>query len=171
MSAEPLTEETLFWTESLAGDLLGFLTMRVKCSETAAELTHDTYLGLKQIVEQNPPDNLRAMAFRIAINLAIDYQRKTTVRNRHAANEDFDVVTASVSCPTSQPDKILMGQERLKTLQKALNELPAITRTVFLLHGSEGLTYAEIALQLGISKSLVNKLLAQAMRYCAEQLD
>ena len=111
------------------------------------------------------------MAFRIAVNLAIDYQRKTTVRNRHAANEDFESITESVSCPTSQPDKILIGQERLKTLQKALNELPAITRTVFLLHGSEGLTYSEIALQLGISKSLVNKLLTQAMRYCAEQLD
>ena len=128
-------------------------------------------MGLKQVVEQNPPDNLRAMAFRIAVNLAIDYQRKTTVRNRHAANEDFESITESVSCPTSQPDKILIGQERLKTLQKALNELPAITRTVFLLHGSEGLTYSEIALQLGISKSLVNKLLTQAMRYCADQLD
>ena len=171
MSAEPLTDKTLFWTESLAGELRGFLTMRVKCSEAAAELTHDTYLGLKQVVEQNPPDNLRAMAFRIAVNLAIDYQRKTTVRNRHAANEDFESITESVSCPTSQPDKILIGQERLKTLQKALNELPAITRTVFMLHGSEGLTYSEIAQQLGISKSLVNKLLAQAMRYCAEQLD
>jgi RNA polymerase sigma factor (sigma-70 family) len=171
MSAEPLTDKNLFWTESLAGELRGFLTMRVKCSEAAAELTHDTYLGLKQVVEQNPPDNLRAMAFRIAVNLAIDYQRKTTVRNRHAANEDFESITEYAFCPTSQPDKILIGQERLKTLQKALNELPAITRTVFLLHGSEGLTYSEIALQLGISKSLVNKLLAQAMHYCAEQLD
>lgn len=171
MSAEPLTETALFWTESLAGELRSFLTIRVKCSETAAELTHDTYLGLKQIIEQNPPDNLRAMAFRIAINLAIDYQRKTTVRNRHAANEDFDTLTEAVSCRTSQPDKILIGQERLKTLKTALDELPAITRTVFLLHGSEGLTYSEIALQLGISKSLVNKLLAQAMRHCAEKLD
>ena len=45
MSAEPLTDKNLFWTESLAGELRGFLTMRVKCSEAAAELTHDTYFG------------------------------------------------------------------------------------------------------------------------------
>lgn len=171
MSAEPLTNQALFWTETLASELHGFLTKRLKCSETAAELTHDTYLGLKQIVEQNPPDNLRAMAFRIAINLALDFQRKSTVRNRHATNEDFDSITESVACPTAQPDQILIGQERLKALRIALDELPVMTRTVFLLHGSEGLTYSEIALQLGISKSQVNKLLAQAMRYCAEQLD
>lgn len=170
MSAQSLSDSTAFWTESLADELLRFLTGRLRCPETAAELTHDTYLGLRQIVENNPPDNARAMAFRIAINLAIDHQRKTIVRDRHAATDDFDTIAGSVPSAAAQPEQILIARERLSLLKSALNELPTKTRTVFLLHGAEGLTYSEIALRLGISKSLVNKLLAEAMRHCSRQL-
>lgn len=170
MSAQPYAEVSAFWTESLADELLRFFTGRLKCPDTAAELTHDTYLGLQQSISRNPPENIRAMAFRIAVNLAIDHQRKTIVRDRHAASDDFDTIADTVPSAAAQPEQILIARERLATLKSALNELPTTTRTVFLLHGSEGLTYSEIAQRLGISKSLVNKLLAEAMRHCSRQL-
>lgn len=170
MSAQPLIDPPAFWSPSLAEELLRFLTGRLKCADTAAELTHDTYLGLRQIVEHNPPDNPRAMAFRIAINLAIDHQRKTIVRDHHAVSEDFDTIAESVPSAAAQPEQILIARERLATLKSALDQLPATTRTVFLMHGVDGLTYSEIAQRLSISKSLVNKLLAEAMRHCSRQL-
>ncbi|ANE53774.1 hypothetical protein AYM39_00310 [Methylomonas sp. DH-1] len=110
------------------------------------------------------------MAFRIAVNLAIDHQRKTIVRDRHSATDDFDTIADTVASAAAQPEQILMARERLSRLNSALNSLPATTRTVFLLHGSEGLTYSEIAERLGISKSQVNKLLAEAMRHCSQQM-
>jgi RNA polymerase sigma factor (sigma-70 family) len=170
MNAQPFYDASSFWTDSLATELIRFLTSRLNCAETAAELAHDTYLGLQQLIQTNPPDNLRAMAFRIAMNLAIDYQRKAMVRNRHAVHEDFDIITESAACGRAQPDQVLIDKERVTLLHKALNELPVTTRTVFILHGSDGLTYSEIAERLGISKSQVNKLLAQAMHHCARQL-
>jgi outer membrane receptor for ferric coprogen and ferric-rhodotorulic acid len=62
------------------------LTGRVKCQETAADLTHETYIRLYQSINKNPPDNARALAFRIAVNLAIDYQRKVIVKNSHISD-------------------------------------------------------------------------------------
>ncbi|OHX37230.1 RNA polymerase subunit sigma-24 [Methylomonas sp. LWB] len=170
MTVRNLTDSNAYWSDSLAAELLRFLTGRIKCPDIAAELTHDTYLGLRRVVEQQAPENTRAMAFRIAMNLAVDYQRKMMVRDRHTAEEAFDTIAETVACPTSSTERVLIGRERLQALNGALAELPLQCRTVFLLHGVEGLTYSQIAERLGISKSLVNKLLAQAMHHCADRM-
>lgn len=163
---------SLFWTESLAKDLLIFLTGRVKCPETAADLTHETYLRLFQSINNNPPDNARALAFRIAVNLAIDYQRKVTVRNRHISDMAFDSFDESIAdSAAAEPVQILMARQRLDALQTALNELPTDCRTAFLLNGIDGLTYSEIAERLEVSKSKVGRLLAQAIAHCEQRLE
>lgn len=171
MPPSQATELTEFWSPSLAEELLRFLSGRMRCPEVAADLTHEVYLGLKRSVEKEPPDNTRALAFRIAINIALDYQRKASVRNRHMADVELDSLADSVAGGAVEPERILIGRERLAQLQQALNELPVDCRTVFLFHGVQGLTYAEIAERMGISRSQVNKLLARAMSHCARYVE
>jgi RNA polymerase sigma factor (sigma-70 family) len=172
MTTSMSSNNTLFWTESLAKDLLVFLTGRVKCPETAADLTHETYLRLYQSINNNPPDNARALAFRIAVNLAIDYQRKVTVRNRHISEVELDSFAETVAgSSAAEPAHILMARQRFGALQAALDELPADCRSAFLLNGIDGLTYSEIAARMGISTSKVGRLLAQAVAHCAQHLD
>jgi len=161
---------SLFWNEVLAKDLQGFLTSRVKCAEAAADLTHETYLRLDKKVKESPPDNARALAFRIALNLAIDYQRKAIVRNKYASNMAFDDALEVSSNQSTEPEKALMGQQQMLIMKQALNELPVSSRTAFYMHSVDGLKYAEIADRMGISKSMVNKLLSQAMKHCAERV-
>ncbi|WP_197495924.1 hypothetical protein [Methylomonas sp. DH-1] len=52
MGAQPFADISAFWTESLANELLRFFYGRLKCPDTAAELTHDTYLGLQQSISR-----------------------------------------------------------------------------------------------------------------------
>lgn len=144
---------------------------RIKCPETAADLTHETYLRLDRRVKENPPDNARALAFRIALNLAIDYQRKVAVRNRYAADMSFESAIETAANHTTEPERTLIAQQRLTILQKTLNEMPVNCRTAFYMHSIEGLTYSEIAARMGLSKSTVNKLLSEAMTYCTLALD
>jgi RNA polymerase sigma-70 factor (ECF subfamily) len=152
--------------------LLIFLTGRVKCPETAADLTHETYLRLYQSINNNHPDNARALAFRIAVNLAIDYQRKVTVRNRHISDVDLDSFTETIAGSSAfEPMSALMSRQRLGALQAALDELPTDCCTVFLLNGIDGLCYSEIAERVGISKSKVGRLLAQAIAHCEHRLE
>jgi len=161
----------LNWNDSLADELRCFLTRRLKCAEAAADLTHETYLRLCQQEKNGPHDNARALAFHIAMNLAVDYQRKAEVRRRYIAENDIESVTEFAGSDIAEPERRIIAEERLLKLQKALNELPPDCRTVFLLHGVQGLKYSEIAGRLGISVSMVGKHLARAMAHCALRVD
>ncbi|MEQ1531524.1 MAG: sigma-70 family RNA polymerase sigma factor [Methylococcales bacterium] len=171
MTIPRVSDDNWFWSESLAKDLRTFLTGRLKCPETAADLTHETYLRLYQRNKQTPPDNARALAFHIAVQLAIDYQRKSTVKNRYIVDVDVAEFTETVSGASAEPEQILMVQQRLSKLQSALHELPEDCRTAFYLHGVEGLKYAQIAARLGISEAMVGKHLARALSYCAAKVN
>jgi RNA polymerase sigma-70 factor (ECF subfamily) len=103
--------------------------------------------------------------------LALDYQRRANVRNRYHVDVDLDAVAEVVAGDAQDPEQILIGRERLARLQQALSELPLDCRTAFTLHSVQGLTYAEIAQRLGVSRSQVNKLLSKAIAHCAMQVD
>lgn len=160
------------WNDSLANELRHFLTKRLKCAEAAADLTHETYLRLhrQHNAADTPHDNARALAFHIAMNLAVDYQRKATVRSRYLADDATDSLTEPAAGSQTQPEHILIARQRLRMLQTALDELTPECRTAFLLHGIEGLKYAEIAARMGISVSMVGRHLAQAMLHCANRV-
>lgn len=171
MTTPSPTDPPLFWDESLAKELRFFLTGRLKCPEVAADLTHETYLRLYQRSKETPIDNARALAFHIAVQLAIDYQRKTIVRNRYIADVEAEGFSEIVSNGTGEPEQILMAQQRLKNLQMALNELPEDCRTAFYLHGVDGLKYSQIAVRMGISEAMVGKHLAKALAHCAARVN
>jgi RNA polymerase sigma factor (sigma-70 family) len=164
------TEIAAFWSESLAEELLYFLTKRLKCSEVAAEITHETFLRIYQDINDNPPNNARAMAFHIAINLANDYQRKIKVRNNYTTDVDTVILAETHACGDPGPEQIVMAQQQIQVLQSALDELTDDCRTAFLLHSIDGLTHPEIADRLGISRSKVWRLLVKAVAHCTDRL-
>lgn len=171
MTESQSPEIPLFWSESLAEELLHFLTKRLKCSDTAAEITHETFIRIRQNILANPPNNARALAYKIAINLANDYQRKMKVRERFTAEISSEFSADAYPSKMPGPEQITMAQERLYVLQTALDELPEDCRTAFLLHSIEGLTHPEIAERLGVSSIKVYRLLVKATAHCELRLD
>ena len=160
----------LYWNEALAEELLRFLTGRVKCQETAADLTQETFLRFHQFVQTTPPDNARALAFSIAVNLATDYQRKAKVRSNYMVVADPVQHSENHASTAPGPEQIAISQQRLKQFHDALDELPANYRSVFLLHNIDGLTYAEIAANLGIAEATVYNYLAKTISHCLNRL-
>jgi RNA polymerase sigma factor (sigma-70 family) len=160
-----------YWSEALAEELLNFLTKRLKCPEVAAEITHETFLRIHEHVESNPPNNARAMAYRIAINLANDYQRKIKVRSRFNGEMEPDFSADSYPSGMPGPEQIVMAQQRLEALQVALDELDIECRTAFLLQSIDGLTHHKIAEMLGISRIKVYRHLVKALAHLALRVD
>ncbi len=137
-----------------------FLTRQVDCPATAADLTQETFIRIAQQPLEAGSRNARSYLFRIARNLAIDHFRQESRRRTEATPAD---ALAAVRDETPAADRTLEARQRLQRLETALARLPARTQEIFRLSRIEGLTYLEIAAELGISESSVQKHLARAL--------
>lgn len=139
---------------------------RLQSSHAAEDITQDLYLKLPRVPEQFPStEDARRYLVRMATNAALDYQRTEGRRSELlAGTEDlFDGVEAS-------PEDLALSRDEVARLEDALRGLPAKCRDVLYLSRVEGLTHAEIAARLGVSKSLVDKYAVRALLHCREKL-
>ena len=163
----------LYWNEALAEELFRFLTGRIKCPETAADLTHETFLRFHQFIQTTPPNNARALVFSIAVNLATDYQRKMKVRQKVMVDEDHELnrLNYAQNVADTGSERIVMARQQLELACAALDELPTDCRTAFMMHSIDGLTQVEIANRLGVSQAKVYRLITKAMSHCQKRLN
>jgi RNA polymerase sigma-70 factor (ECF subfamily) len=109
-----------------------------------------------------------AYLFETAANVAIDHQRRAEVRRRklHDAYED-----GLHGLPEVSPERLHADRQELELLTVALRELPERVRHVFVLARLENLPYVQIAQQLGISVSAVEKNLVKGIAHLAMRLE
>ena len=69
-----------------------------------------------------------------------------------------------MTSPAPRADQQLIDRQNLAAAAAAIRALPPKTRDAFLLHRFEGLTYRQIAGRLGISVSMIEKHIAEALR-------
>lgn len=138
-----------------------YLTSKLRDSETAADLTQETFL---RYAEQTGVQvlNDRSYLYRTARNLAIDHIRE---RQRRQTDPTPAEAMADIIEERPPPDQEVSDRERLDRLRQAMLELPERTRQVFVLNRIEGLTYAEVAERLDISDSSVQKHLSRALHH------
>ena len=147
-------------------ELQQFLTHKVNCAETAADLIQETYLRIARYSTDGEIANQRAFVFRIADNLALDHLRS---RDRHE-QRDGGLVDEDIACRQPQPDSMLEGQQ-LELFEKLIHELPPQCRTVFLLCRVEGKRYSEIAAELGISARTGEAHMYKALKLLKDRVD
>lgn len=158
MSSHATDLATLYEAEH--GRLRRLLIQRGVPAAVAADAVQEAFLRLLRTPTEGVRDP-RSYLFRTAGNIAIDEFRS---RSRASAVIDPTAeIDHSVADPALQPDAALMSAERLAELDKALAELSPRAREVLLLHKFDGLSYAEIAERLGISKNTVMVHLANAI--------
>ena len=87
--------------------------------------------------------------YRVALNVAISFARKTSVRGRHVESMTYDLAD-----PIDERDGGGDGDERLLALQGFIEKLDALHRALLLLYLEEQ-SYREIAEVLGLSETNV----------------
>ncbi len=152
-----------------AAGLQRFLRRRGHSTETAADLTQDTFvrvLSSPPAVEA-PVQNPAGYLFRVARNLSIDYaRRERLVTFADLAPDAF----AAIVDPSPSPETIVYDRQRLKLTEQALGELPARTREAFELHRLGGMTIADVAGILRLSPSRTWTLIRQAYEHIDARL-
>lgn len=100
--------------------------------------------------------------------MARDRHRRRMVRQADA-HEPLD---SEASLGDGQVDAAsrLHWQQAVQRLEQSLAELRPSTRSVFLLHHLENLSYAEIAQRLGVTTRTVEREMARALSHCGERL-
>ncbi|AZR40153.1 MULTISPECIES: sigma-70 family RNA polymerase sigma factor [Marinobacter] len=139
------------------------------CRAKAEDVVQDAFL---KVWDQGFADNVRdegRFLHRVVRNLAIDRLRRLALENRFAAcdvdvEEEAGVLSAS-------PERQLAGTRALHHALSSLAELPARVQKVLMLTRVEGLTQREVALAIGVSPTLINFMLKDALAHCRGSLD
>lgn len=147
--------------------LVAFLQRYLGCELAAEEVAQEAYLSVSSARVAGEVAYPRAYLFRTAQHLAFDRLEREAVERRHRTQEP---ISEAVVAPGPSPEAQLWAEQRWAIVACALNELPPACREAFVLHKLEGLSHAQVALQLDISKSMVEKHIMRALSHCRLRL-
>lgn len=150
------------------GALRSFFYRRVHHRPDAAELAQEVYLRMLRISDVDAIRNPEAYLYTVASNLA---QEHRVLAQRHVTAIDIDDAT-SPELIAELPG--VMGQvdtvQRVNRLREVLQQLSPKCRAAVVLQYWHGMSYEEIAAQLGVSTHMVKKYLSQALAHCRRRM-
>jgi RNA polymerase sigma factor (sigma-70 family) len=140
--------------------LHAFLLRGSRASHEADDLAQEVYLRLARMKSCAPIRNPKAFLFKTAVNLLRDRSRRSYTRMiaKSVSIHDLDLVDAC-----AEPSRILESWQRLSAAAVAVAGLKPATRRAFLLSRLEAKSYAQIAAEMDISTSMVEKHLSAAI--------
>lgn len=147
------------------GWLLGWLRRKLGDAHQAADLAQDTFLRLLSTpaAEAALPDlhEPRAYLTTVAQRLLLNHYRRLSLERAW-----LEALALSPQAVAASPEERLSMLQSLQALDAMLAALPAKTRSAFLLSQLEGLSYGDIAAQLGVTVRSVKRYMAQAFEEC-----
>lgn len=136
-----------------------FFERRLRCSPDPDDLVQEVFVRLLRQGNIQGIGHLDGYVFQVAANVLRDHARRSLVRVeelRHAQLEDHDIAGGF------SPERLLLGREALEQLIEALHELPETTRIIFSLYHFESVAQVDIARQLGMPLSTLEKHMSRA---------
>ena len=140
--------------------------------DDAAELTQDAFVKILENLHRfQQRSSFYTWAFRIAVNLTLNFCRRQTQRQigsldaEPAGNsEQAKAALRSYLADSSAPDPaaVLQNREQIELIVKAINNLDTDHRTIIILRDIEGMDYAQIAQVMDVELGTVKSRLARA---------
>lgn len=147
-------------------ELRSYLQHRLGDGHAASDLVQDAFLNVLERPDTRIND-IRAYLYAIARNLLINHRKQEARRRTDSfAPEAFAQMVADEPSPEDVADSRL----QLERINAMVRELPPRTQEIFALNRIDGLTHAEVARQLSISESSVQKHLAIAIAHMTRRL-
>ena len=143
------------------------LRRRFGSEEVADDVLHETWLRVARMGDPGPVKSPMAYLLRIAANVAEDK------RQANARLLDFVEVEELLhfADETAEPGRIAEARDDIAAVERALAELPARRREIFLASRVSETPHQEIARRHGVSVRIVEREVKAALLHCAERLD
>jgi RNA polymerase sigma factor (sigma-70 family) len=150
----------------LLAKLRRLLSSRGRSADDVDDLMQEAFLRLQLYCRDGQVENTEAFLVRVALNLSAEQGRRSPAGR--LVTDEAEILALVDSAPP--PDEVYAGEQRLLKVRAALERLPPRSRETFLMHRLEGLSYLQIAGQLGISVSMVEKHIARASFFLRDWL-
>lgn len=131
----------------------------------AEDLLQTAYLRFMSYPQRAMVENVQAFLVRTAINIDVDNYR----RERFFAGIAPEVRRNSDAPPLQ--DEIVAARTSLKRVEEGLSQLNPRTREILLMHRLENMKYRDIARQLEISESTVEKHISKGTLFLGKWME
>jgi RNA polymerase sigma factor (sigma-70 family) len=163
MSAAPDRAEELFHEHSRR--IYAYCLRQLGSPEEAEDAVQATYLNAcRSLLTGFEPEVAQAWLFKVAHNVCLTKQRSTWRRRRIERPGDIHDIEELIPSPHNREDE-LFG------IDVALAALPEQQRRAILLREWQGLSYREVAAEMGVTQGAVETLIFRARRGLAAALE
>lgn len=131
------------------------------------DIVHETLVKVMSVSDWRRVASPSAFLKTVARNLMLDLFRRRNIVPIHFV---ADMGTMNVIDETANPEATWIGREELRLLAQLVAALPPQCQRVFTLRKIYGMSPPDIAAELGLSLSTVEKHLLKALRFCADGL-
>jgi RNA polymerase sigma-70 factor (ECF subfamily) len=153
--------------------LVLFLAARTRSMTEAEDLVQELYLKLRGMDEAMEVRAPVALLYRMASNLMVDQVRsaqRSARRDGQWRRETRDSLGGEDVVTGPAADDLLISRERARQLAHAVSELPPQMGRAFRLHKLEGLSQAQTAEAMGVSRKMIEQHIQAAVRRLTERL-
>jgi RNA polymerase sigma factor (sigma-70 family) len=150
--------------------LMSFFLRRLKDRSQAEDLTQEVLLRVIRASGGDAIENAEGYVFKTAVNLLRDQGRRTL---RSGTPSFLPIEEALAGELQSQlvegrsPERVLLSEDALREVLRALEELGELTRNIFILFRLESMKQKDIAALYGIAQSTVEKHVMRAVLHLA----
>ena len=141
--------------------LTGWLRRRLGCPDSAADLAQDTFIRVLSAREPAAIIEPRAFLTTLAKRVLFNHYRRQDLERAYLET----LAQMPEMLAPSEEDKAIILQTLIE-LDQLLDGLPRLVKRAFLLAQVDGLTYPQIAAELGISVATVKRHLHKAALRC-----
>lgn len=150
------------------GALQAFFRRRIRSKADAADLAQEVYLRMLRVSDQGAIRNPVPYLYTVANNLVKEH---AVLDRRRAAGVDIDEAVRHEQLETLPAfDGELDAAQRVARLRVVLKQLRPKCQAAVALRFTEGLSYREVAIRLGVSPQMAKKYVAQALVHCRRRM-
>jgi RNA polymerase sigma factor (sigma-70 family) len=168
LSAELSTQECR--VDELGPQLVRYLATNGWSYDDARDLAQEAMLRVHKFQQSQTLDNARAFLFKTANNLAIDQIRRTHLHDKYLRSEmPADQEEDNYQFAPS-PERTAAAKQELDNIYAVVDKMPTKVKRAFLLNRDRDLSYTEIAKEMGVSNSMVEKYITEALKVLRQQI-
>jgi RNA polymerase sigma factor (sigma-70 family) len=151
-------------------ELLNFLARKLNDRDSAADLAQESYARVLTLQQSGEAiADPRALLYRVARNLVVDRHRRSVIRGETARIDDEENTDEAgvLAAPSAwEPEAAAMSAQGVDAMLATIDTLPPRCREAFVLHKFDGLSHAEVAQRMGISRKMVEQHVKNALIAC-----